>query len=120
MRQMIQRVRAYIAFGYCDIDLMRNLVYKRGMAKVNNDRVNLTNEVIESHFNGKIKCVEELIYQIYNGTELFKEANNFLWPFTLSPPVKGFGGRKAKDIAEGGSTGNHFDKIGDLVYRMIE
>lgn len=135
MRAMLHKVRVYIAFGFADINLLRTLVYKRGMAKVkkrplaNNSsvvkvgldmRLNLTNEAIEDHFDGRIRCVEELIYQIYMGTELFKKANNFLWPFTLCSPRKGFGGRKAKDITQGGSTGCHHDKIGNLIYRMIE
>lgn len=135
MRAMLHKVRAYIAFGFADIHLLRTLVYKRGMAKVskrplaNNSsvvkvgqdmRLNLTNEAIEDHFGGRIRCVEELIYQIYMGTDLFKKANNFLWPFTLCSPRKGFGGRKAKDVAQGGSTGCHYDKIGNLIYRMIE
>lgn len=120
MKAMLQRVRAYVAFGFADIRLLRTLVYKRGMAKVCNARTNLTSEAIEDHFLGKIKCVEELIYQIYKGTDLFKKACNFLWPFRLCPPRKGFGHRKAVDVVQGGSTGCHYDKIGELIYRMIE
>lgn len=119
MRNMIQKVNAYIAFGFADYKLIRELVYKRGLAKVNKARVTLTNEVVEDHFEGEIRTVEELIHQIIMGTELFTKAANFLWPFTLQPPRKGFGGRKIKNIAEGGSTGNHLFKIGDLVRRMI-
>jgi len=120
MRSMLHRVRSHIAYGFCDIHLLRALVYKRGIVRIDNKSVNLTNEAIEDHFEGKIKTVEDLIYQIYKGTDLFKKANNFLCPFTLNPPRKGFGGRKAKDVIEGGSTGCHHDKIDKLISRMIE
>ncbi|RVD91681.1 60S ribosomal L7 [Tubulinosema ratisbonensis] len=120
IRKMVQKVKSYVAFGFSDYKLVRELVYKRGMAKVNGARNTLTNEAVEDHFGGEIKCVEELVYQIVKGTDLFKKAANFLWPFTLQPPRKGFGGRKIKDVVEGGSTGNHGFMIGDLIRRMIE
>lgn len=120
VRNMIRKVKSFIAYGFSDYKLVRELVYKRGMAKVNNNRVTLTNEVVEDHFKGEIKCVEELIHQIIKGTPLATKASNFLWPFTLQPPRKGFGGRKIKDVVEGGSTGNYGFMIGDLIRRMIE
>lgn len=119
MREMIKRCRTHVAFGYASIELVRELIYKRGTARVEGMRVNLTNENIEDEFKGEIKCIEELIFQIYFGTKLFKQANKFLWPFTLNPPKSGFGGRKALDVVQGGSTGFHADKIGDLIKRMI-
>jgi large subunit ribosomal protein L7e len=100
--------------------MVRELVYKRGLAKVNGQRMTLTNEAVEDHFKGEIRCTEELIYQIIKGTPNSTKATNFLWPFTLQPPRKGFGGRKIKDVVEGGATGNHGFKIGDLVKKMIE
>lgn len=120
MKTMLHKVRSYIAYGFCDVTLLRTLVYKRGIARIDNKSVNLTNEVIEDHFEGKIKSVEELVYQIYKGTDLFKKANNFLCPFTLNPPRKGFGGRKVLDVIEGGATGCYHDKIDTLISRMIE
>lgn len=120
VRRMLQKVKCFIAYGFADVKLVRDLVYKRGMAKVDGSRVNLTNEVVEDHFKGQIRSIEELIYQIVKGTPLQTQAANFLWPFTLQPPRNGFGGRKIKDVIEGGSTGNHNYSIGDLVKRMIE
>jgi large subunit ribosomal protein L7e len=48
----------------------------------------------------------------------FKEANNFLWPFKLDSPSKGFN-NKRHPFHRGGDWGNREDLINELVRRMI-
>ena len=65
-----------------------------------------------------IICVEDLIHEIYTWGPHFKQANNFLWPFKLSPPRGGFNTKK-KSFVQGGDWGNRENLINDLVKRMI-
>ncbi|KAG5859354.1 ribosomal protein L7 [Encephalitozoon hellem] len=118
-KNMLHIIKDYVAFGTIEMELLRELMYTRGSGRNGMSRVKLTNEFIEDMFDGKIKCIEELVHHIYNGTEMFKDVNNFLYPFHLSPPRGGFKGHKSRSFNDGGSTGNHQDLLGDLLRRMI-
>ena len=118
--EMLRLVEPYIAYGYPNLKLVRSLIYKRGYAKLNKQRVPLMlNEQIEQVL-GKfgIVGVEDLIHEIYTVGPHFKEANNFLWPFKLNSPNGGFS-KKLRHFNEGGDYGNHEVLIGKLVNRMI-
>ena len=71
---------------------MRELIYKRGFAKVNGQRIPITDNTIIEQTLGKygIICVEDLIHEIYTVGPNFKQAANFIWPFQLSSPNGGF------------------------------
>jgi large subunit ribosomal protein L7e len=118
--QMLQWVGPYIAWGYPNLKSVRELVYKRGFAKVNKQRIPIhDNSVIEASL-GKlgIICVEDLIHEIFTVGPNFKQANNFLWPFTLSNPTGGFPGKKARHFIEGGENGNREEHINGLIHKM--
>ena len=118
--EMLRLVEPYIAYGYPRMKTVRALVYKRGYAKLNKQRVPLMlNEQVEQVL-GKfgIVCVEDLIHEIYTVGPHFKEAANFLWPFKLNSPNGGFS-KKLRHFNEGGDYGNHEVLIGKLVNRMI-
>lgn len=118
-KRMLQIIKDHVAFGTIDMKLLRELVYTRGTGRNGKSRVKLTSEFIEDMFDGKVRCIEELVHHIYNGTDMFKQVNNFLYPFHLSPPRGGFKGQKSKSFNAGGSVGNHHDLLGDLLSRMI-
>ncbi|KAJ3207486.1 60S ribosomal protein L7 [Dinochytrium kinnereticum] len=118
--QMLQWVGPYIAWGYPNLKSVRELVYKRGFAKVDKQRIPIhDNSVIEASL-GKfgIICVEDLIHEIFTVGPHFKEANNFLWPFGLSNPTGGFPGKKAVHFIEGGECGNREHHINALIQKM--
>ena len=118
--EMLRLVEPYIAYGYPNLKTIRELVYKRGFAKLNKQRVPLMkNEQIEKVL-GKfgILSVEDLIHEIYTVGPHFKECANFLWPFKLSSPNGGFS-KKLLHFNEGGDYGNHEVLIGKLINRMI-
>lgn len=119
MKRMLQLAKDYVAFGSISYELLRKIVYTHGVVKLNNRHRKLNNENIEDAFQGEIKCVEEIIYNIYFGTEYFKVCANTLLPFRLKSPQGGFYGKKSKGFTEGGNLGNHFDLIGELVERML-
>merc|ERR1712146_534169 len=117
--QMLRRVEPYITYGYPNLKTVRDLVLKRGFAKVNGQRMPITsNAIIEENLGKKgIICVEDLIHEIYTCGPNFKWANRFLWPIKLSSPKGGFN-RKAIHYQEGGDAGNREDQINKLVRRM--
>ena len=119
--QMLQWVSPYIAWGYPSLKVVRDLIYKRGFAKVLKQRIPITdNSVIEKEL-GKygIICMEDLIHEIYTVGPNFKQANSFLWAFGLSNPTGGFKGKKVPHFIEGGESGNREHHINALVQKML-
>lgn len=117
---MLRICEPYISWGYPNLKTVRELVYKRGFAKINGQRIPITNnEIIEKKL-GKhnIICVEDLIHEIYNVGKNFKRANNFLWPFKLNNATGGWR-QKTVHWVEGGDFGNREDLINKLVARMV-
>jgi len=116
---MLKRVEHYVAYGYPNLKTVKELVYKRGYAKINKQRIPITaNSIVESKL-GKmgVICMEDLIHELYTVGPHFKQANKFLWPFKLSNPRGGFT-KKGNHFCEGGDYGNREDKINALVRRM--
>jgi len=116
---MLSYIEPYVTYGKPSLKTISELIYKRGFAKVNKQRIPLTDNKIIADNLGKqgIICVEDLIHEIHTCGPNFKAANNFLWPFKLSNPL---GGWKNKGIhfAEGGDAGNREEMINKLVQRM--
>ena len=119
---MLNWVEPYIAYGYPSRKTVETLVYKRGFAKVNKQRIPITNNLIIDQNLGEfgIRCVEDLIHEIVTIGPHFKQANNFLWPFKLSSPVGGFSSKtKLLHFMEGGEAGARGEEINKLVKRML-
>lgn len=95
-------------------------MYKRGHAKVNGQRIPITDNAIIEKNLGKfgIICVEDLVHEILTVGPNFKQASNFLWPMKLSSPNHGFKGKKSNHYIQGGEFGNREDKINELIRRM--
>jgi len=116
---MLRLVEPYVAYGYPNLKTVKEVIYKRGFAKVHGQRTAITvNKVIEEKL-GKlgIICMEDLIHEIYTVGPNFKQANKFLWPFKLSSPRGGFK-KVTTHYIEGGDAGNREDKINKLVQSM--
>jgi len=117
--QILKLVEPYITYGPPNLKTVRELVYKRGHARVGRDRVALTtNTIIHDHL-GRIgvHCMEDIIHEIYTCGSNFKKVNNFLWPFILSSPNGGFA-KKRVHFAEGGDAGDREHYINRLVRKM--
>lgn len=117
---MLRIAEPYVAWGYPNMKTIRELVYKRGFAKVNGRRIPITdNKIIEEKL-GKynIICMEDLIHEIYTVGPHFKQAANFLWPFKLNTPTGGWR-KKTNHFVEGGDFGNRENKINSLLRKMI-
>jgi hypothetical protein len=86
-----QQVDPYIMYGYPSLKSVKDLVYKRGHAKVGKQRVPITdNEMIEVGLGEKTKgaviCIEDLVHQIHTVGPYFKvrpsSLHSAFWPPT--------------------------------------
>jgi len=118
-KQMLRLVEPYITHGSPSLKTVRELIYKRGFAKINSQRIPLTeNTIIEKALGTYgIICIEDLIHEIYTVGPHFKEASRFLWTFKLNPPRGGWSTVK-KHFNEGGDFGDRETQINKLVSRM--
>jgi len=119
MLQMLNLVAPYIAWGYPNLKSVRELIYKRGFAKINGQRVAITdNKLIEDNLGkADVLSVEDIIHQIFTVGSKFKQVNKFLWPFKLSSPKGGFT-KKRLNFIEGGDSGNREHHINALIRDM--
>lgn len=117
---MIRTVDPLVTYGFPTRSMIKKLVYARGFGKVNRSRIALQDNSIVDGALGKhgISCVEDLIHEIWTVGAHFKEANNFMWPFKLSSPAKGFE-KKRHPYMKGGAWGNREENINELIGRMM-
>ena len=119
-KRMLELISPYVTFGSPSVSTVRNLLYKRGYARLGKQRVPLSsNAIIEENLKKyNIICMEDLVHEIFTLGKHFKEANNFLWPFKLNAPTGGFSNVKTH-FNEGGDLGNREVYINNLVSRML-
>jgi len=117
--QMLRLVQPYIAWGYPSLKSVRNLVYKRGFAKINGDRIPITDNIMIERELGKrgIVCLEDIVHELYSVGTNFKYVSRFLWPFKLNSPKGGLRD-KGTHFVEGGDNGNRENKINSLIEAM--
>ena len=117
---MLRRIEPWVTYGYPSHSTIKSLIYKRGFAKLNKQRIPLTSNLIieEGLKETGIKCVEDLINEIWTCGKHFKEANNFIWPFKLNPPRRGLGDKR-KAYLDNGSFGPRDEFINEFARRMI-
>lgn len=117
---MLKRVEPFIAYGYPNLKSVRELVLKRGFAKVNGQRIPITSNKVIADNLGKynILCVEDVIHEIVTVGPHFREVNKFLWPFKLPNPRFGWN-CKNTHFAEGGDGGNRAELVNELIHRMV-
>ncbi|XP_019867883.1 60S ribosomal protein L7 [Aethina tumida] len=117
---MLRICEPYITWGYPNLKSVRELIYKRGFAKVNGQRIPISsNDIIENRLGkSDVICVEDVIHEIFTVGPNFKQVSNFLWPFKLNTPTGGWR-KKTNHYVEGGDFGNREDKINELLRRMV-
>jgi len=116
---MMRKVEPYITYGYANVKTVRELLYKRGFANQDRQRIPITDNAVIEKSLGKfgIICMEDLIHEIVTCGPSFKQANNFLWPIKLSSPKGGYI-KKGVHFIEGGDYGNREEFINQFVRRM--
>jgi large subunit ribosomal protein L7e len=123
--QMLKKIEPYIAYGYPSLKNIKNLIEKRGYGKIGKrgrwQRIFLSGDQIIDHGLKKIgiSTLKQIINEISTCGPKFKEVNNFLWPFQLKSPKKGYANiGKTKHFIEGGAYGNWEDSINSLIKKM--
>jgi len=119
---MLKCVMPYVVCGYPNLKTIKQLILKKGYARVNKERIPInSNDVISESLGAKgIHTVDDLIHEIYTTGPHFKEANNFLWAFKLSSPNGGWVLKKhGFQEPKGGDWGNREELINELVRRMM-
>eukprot|EP01117_Protostelium_nocturnum_P005538 TRINITY_DN1_c0_g1_i3.p2 TRINITY_DN1_c0_g1~~TRINITY_DN1_c0_g1_i3.p2 ORF type:complete len:150 (-),score=49.09 TRINITY_DN1_c0_g1_i3:129-578(-) len=118
-KNMLKLVEPYVTYGYPNLKTVRELVYKRGFAKVGGQRLPIVNNnvIAENLKRYDVVSLEDVVHEIVTVGPNFKHVNKFLWPFKLSAPTGGFEG-VTNHFNEGGAAGNREDQINDLVRRM--
>jgi len=121
--RMLRLIEPYVTYGNPSRTTVEKLIYKRGFAKLNYNRIPIAeNKVIEDGLGEKnnIRCVADLIHEIVTVGPAFKWANNFLWPFKLTSPRGGFSSKtKLLHFMEGGEAGYRGEEINAIVKKMI-
>ena len=118
---MLRRIEAYVTYGFPSHQTVRALIYKRGYGKLNRQRIPLSNNaVVEAGLKEHgIRCVEDLINEIWTFGPHFKEANNFLWPFKLNSPRGGLVSKRHQWMDRRGDQGPRDVHINELVNQML-
>jgi large subunit ribosomal protein L7e len=120
--RMLRLIEPYVTYGYPTRETIQKLVWKRGFAKVNKQRIPIGDNKIIGEALGEygIECAADLINELATVGPNFKKANNFLWPFKLSNPTGGFSSKtKLLHFMEGGEAGARGEEINKLVKKMI-
>ena len=118
---MVRRVEAYVTYGFPSHQTVRALIYKRGYGKLNRQRIPLSNNAVVEAGLGEhgIRCVEDLVNEIWTFGEHFKQASNFLWPFKLNSPRGGLVSKRHQWMDNRGDQGPRDVHINELVKQMI-
>eukprot|EP00703_Trepomonas_sp_PC1_P002557 JAP94049.1 Ribosomal protein L7 [Trepomonas sp. PC1] len=111
-------VEPYVTYGEPSLETVRQVLYRRGHAKIEGQRIPIVDNSIidEALSKHSIKCMEDLVHEIHTVGKSFKEANNFLWPFKLNPTELN---AKRHHFTEGGDHGNRGKYINDFVAKML-
>ncbi|OMO99054.1 Ribosomal protein L7, eukaryotic [Corchorus capsularis] len=118
--EKLQKVEPYVTYGYPNLKNVKELIYKKGYARIDKKAVPLTdNNVIEQAL-GKygIICIEDMVHEIANVGPHFKEVNHFMGPLMLSKPEEGVIKGKKQPYKEGGDAGDREEAINDLISKM--
>lgn len=119
-RKMLHLIEPWVVYGPPPTAVITDLLERRGHGKVNKERVPLSDNVLIEKALGKynIVCKEDLIHEIVNVGENFKEANLFLWPFVLADPKSKFE-RKTLKLKDGKEYGDRGEAIVDYIRDVL-
>ncbi|XP_014638185.1 PREDICTED: 60S ribosomal protein L7-like 1 isoform X2 [Ceratotherium simum simum] len=117
--KMLRVVEPYVTWGFPNLKSVRELILKRGQARVKNKTIPLTdNTVIEEHL-GKfgVICLEDLIHEIAFPGKNFQMISAFLRPFHLSVARHATNNRVGF-LKEVGSPGYRGERINQLIRQL--
>eukprot|EP00825_Cyclidium_porcatum_P018715 TRINITY_DN212_c0_g1_i4.p1 TRINITY_DN212_c0_g1~~TRINITY_DN212_c0_g1_i4.p1 ORF type:complete len:247 (+),score=51.63 TRINITY_DN212_c0_g1_i4:202-942(+) len=116
---MIKKVLPFVTLGYPTRSTIEKLIYKRGYAKINKQRIPITSNLLIQQHLGRygINSMEDLIHEIATCGPHFKEANSFLWCFKLDTPKGGYRSKRHPFHTDG-DWGNREQFINDFAQSL--
>ncbi|NHI83021.1 MAG: 50S ribosomal protein L30 [Candidatus Thorarchaeota archaeon] len=111
---MITKVKDYITWGEIDEETAVLLLNKRGRLPGNR---RLTDAYVKS--NSSYRTIKAFAKAIAEGNATMKDVAELKPVFRLTPPKKGYKGKKTQPLAMGGATGDRGSEINALAQRMI-
>jgi 60S ribosomal protein uL30 len=117
---MLKLIEPYITWGVPNLKTVKELLYKRGFAKVNKQRLPISdNALVEKQLGHcNVLCLEDIVHEIVTVGDHFRQVNKFLWPFKLPNPRGGWRGKNTH-FNEGGDCGYRGEKLNELIHRMV-
>lgn len=85
-QMLLKLVEPFVVYGYPSVNTVRDLIFKKGFAKINGKRTPIqSNALVESQLADKgIICLEDIIHEIFTVGENFEVAKRFLCSFVVS------------------------------------
>uniref|UniRef100_A0A8C5LJE2 Ribosomal protein L7-like 1 n=2 Tax=Jaculus jaculus TaxID=51337 RepID=A0A8C5LJE2_JACJA len=117
--KMLRIVEPYVTWGFPNLKSVRELILKRGQARVKSKTIPLTdNTVIEEHLGRfGVICLEDLIHEIAFPGKHFQGIASFLRPFQLSVARHATKNRVGF-LKEMGSPGYRGERINQLIRQL--
>ncbi|XP_067624275.1 uncharacterized protein RpL7-like [Eurosta solidaginis] len=118
---LLKVIEPFIIYGYPSISVIRELIFKRGFARINYQKTPIqSNTLVEEHLGEKgVICLEDIIHEIYTVGPNFDAVREFLCSFLLKAPRDGFKNKVSVPFKRGGEYGDRGDGINDLIMRCI-
>lgn len=117
--KLLRIVEPYVTWGFPNLKSVRELILKRGQARVNDKSIPLTdNTVIEEHLGRfGVICLEDLIHEIAFPGKYFQNIARFLRPFQLSV-ARHASKNRVGFLKEMGSPGYRGERINQLIRQL--
>lgn len=114
LQGMITKSKDYITWGEPDPEVIEKLLSKRGRLPGNG---RLTDSYVKR--NSKYNSIKALAMAIAFGKASVNDVEGLKPVFRLTPPSKGYKGKKNLAVGMGGITGYRGDGINALILRML-
>lgn len=114
LQGMITKAKDYITWGEVSEDVVEKILSKRGRLPGNG---RLTDSYVKK--NSKYSSIKALAKAIASGNASVNDVEGLKPVFRLTPPSKGFKGKKYLGVGMGGITGYRGEDINSLALRMI-
>lgn len=83
---LLKVIEPFVIYGYPSLSTIRELLFKRGFARVNSRKTPIqSNAIVEEHLGDKgVICLEDIIHEIYTVGPNFDAVKEFLCSFMVN------------------------------------
>ncbi|KAI9487429.1 MAG: ribosomal protein L30, ferredoxin-like fold domain-containing protein [Benjaminiella poitrasii] len=115
----LKKIEPYVTYGSPSLKTVRDLIMKRGATLIKGVRTTLSDNAMIEEALGEhgVICLEDIVHEILEHGEHFEAVSNFLMPFSLNDPVKGWRQKKLKEIID---RENEEDSAEDDINKLVE